>query len=168
MEKKSFANRFGLIALMMLSLFASTAFAGNTPAPTQVVVTNTPAQALPVTLQGPQYYQATQSVDCSGTNHANFLFNVPSGKTLLVRNVNVFMGSFDPSDRFGVYMYPDNTSSSLLFFAMQPAFSYGFGNSSATNQQVQMLATQTIQGAVSRVTSVTSCTAFVTISGELQ
>jgi hypothetical protein len=48
MEKKSFANRFGLIALMMLSLFASTAFAGNAPAPTQVVVTNTPAQPVPM------------------------------------------------------------------------------------------------------------------------
>jgi hypothetical protein len=42
------ANRFGLIALMSLSLFASTAFAFNTPAPTQVVVTNTPAQPVPM------------------------------------------------------------------------------------------------------------------------
>jgi len=48
MEKKSFANRFGLVALMSLSLFASTAFAGNAPAPTQVVVTNTPAQPVPM------------------------------------------------------------------------------------------------------------------------
>ena len=49
MEKKSFANRFGLIALMALSLFASTsAFAGNAPAPTQVLVANTPAQPVPM------------------------------------------------------------------------------------------------------------------------
>jgi hypothetical protein len=48
MENKSFANRFGLIALMSVSLFASTAFAGNAPAPTQVVVTNTPAQPVPM------------------------------------------------------------------------------------------------------------------------
>jgi hypothetical protein len=48
MNKRIIANRFGLIALMSLSLFASTAFAGNTPAPTQVVVTNTPAQPVPM------------------------------------------------------------------------------------------------------------------------
>jgi hypothetical protein len=42
-------NRFGLVALMSLSLFASTtAFAVNPPPPTQVVVTNTPAQPVPV------------------------------------------------------------------------------------------------------------------------
>jgi len=48
MKKNIFANRFGLIALMSLSLFASTAFAGNAPAPTQVVVTNTAAQPVPM------------------------------------------------------------------------------------------------------------------------
>jgi hypothetical protein len=48
MEKKSFANRFGLIALMLVSLFAATAFAGNAPAPQQVVVTNSPAQPVPM------------------------------------------------------------------------------------------------------------------------
>src|SRR5260370_1853358 len=48
MKKVIFANRFGLIALMSLSLFASTAFAGANPAPTQVVVTNTPAQPVPM------------------------------------------------------------------------------------------------------------------------
>jgi hypothetical protein len=46
--KNTIVNRFGLIALMLLSLFASTAFAGNTPAATQVVVTNTPAQPVPM------------------------------------------------------------------------------------------------------------------------
>ncbi len=49
MEKKSFANRFGLIALMSLGLFASTAaFAGNIPAASPVIVTNTPAQPIPM------------------------------------------------------------------------------------------------------------------------
>jgi hypothetical protein len=49
MKNRSFATRFGLVALMSLSLFASTtAFAGNTPAPTQVVVANTPAQPVPM------------------------------------------------------------------------------------------------------------------------
>ena len=49
MKKKSFANRFGLVALMSLSLFASTvAFATNPPDATQVVVTNTPAQPVPM------------------------------------------------------------------------------------------------------------------------
>jgi hypothetical protein len=48
-EKKHFANRFGLIALISLSLFASTsAFAGNAPMAQQVVVTNTPAQPVPM------------------------------------------------------------------------------------------------------------------------
>ena len=46
MNKRIFANRFGLIALM--SLFASTAaYAGN-PAATPVIVTNTTAQPVPV------------------------------------------------------------------------------------------------------------------------
>ncbi len=48
MKKTIFANRFGLVALLSVSLFASTALAGNTPAPTQVVVTNTPAQPVPI------------------------------------------------------------------------------------------------------------------------
>jgi len=48
MKKKSLANRFGLVALMSLSLFASTAYAGNTPPPSPVVVTNTPAQPVPM------------------------------------------------------------------------------------------------------------------------
>ena len=48
MNKRIIANRFGLIALICVSLFASTAFAGNAPAPTQVVVTNTPAQPVPM------------------------------------------------------------------------------------------------------------------------
>ena len=48
MNKRIIANRFGLIALMSLSLFASTAFAGNAPAATPVIITNTPAQPVPM------------------------------------------------------------------------------------------------------------------------
>jgi len=54
MQKKSFANRFGIVALISLSLFASNAFAGTATGtaaaqgPQQVVVTNTPAQPVPV------------------------------------------------------------------------------------------------------------------------
>jgi hypothetical protein len=48
MQKKTFATRFGLIALMSVSLFASTAFAGNAPAASPVIVTNTPAQPVPM------------------------------------------------------------------------------------------------------------------------
>lgn len=49
MTKRPFATGFGLVAVAVaLSLFASTAFAGNTPAPSQVVVTNTPAQPVPI------------------------------------------------------------------------------------------------------------------------
>ena len=49
MTKKSFATYFGLVILAM-SLFASTAFAVNTAGPgtTQVVVTNSPAQPVPM------------------------------------------------------------------------------------------------------------------------
>jgi hypothetical protein len=49
MTKKSFATYFGLVVLA-LSLFASTAFAINNPGAgtTQVVVTNSPAQPVPM------------------------------------------------------------------------------------------------------------------------
>ena len=48
MTNRIFANRFGLMAVLSVSLFAATAFAGNTPSPTPVVVTNTPAQPVPM------------------------------------------------------------------------------------------------------------------------
>jgi hypothetical protein len=49
MNKQIFANRFGLIALTCLSLFASaTAFAGSPATAQQVVVTNSPAQPVPM------------------------------------------------------------------------------------------------------------------------
>lgn len=49
MNKRIIANRFGLIALTCLSLFASTAaFAGNPPAAQAVLVTNSTAQPVPM------------------------------------------------------------------------------------------------------------------------
>lgn len=47
MTRKMFVIYFGLVVLAM-SLFASSASAGNSPAPTQVVVTNGPAQPVPI------------------------------------------------------------------------------------------------------------------------
>jgi hypothetical protein len=46
--KNIITNRFGLVALMMLSLFASTASFAANAASTPVIVTNTPAQPVPV------------------------------------------------------------------------------------------------------------------------
>ena len=51
MKRSILINRFGLIALLSLSLFTSTAFAGNNPGATPVVVTNTAATPVPVTFQ---------------------------------------------------------------------------------------------------------------------
>jgi transposase len=138
--------------------------------PQQVVISNTAVNPVPVTQAAPQYFQATQTVSCAGCDHVNYVFNVPSGKTLVVRQVNVFAGSYNFQDNFGVYMYPDNGSTSALFFATQPvggSFS-SFSSSWGTNQQVQMLATQTVQGNVRRFPGGPSAfSATITISGEL-
>ncbi|HZP17185.1 MAG TPA: hypothetical protein VFB00_04420 [Terriglobales bacterium] len=145
---KTFATRFGLIALMFVSLFASTAFAA---------------------VQGPQYYQVFQSIDCTGTDHVSFTFNVPGGKTFLIRDVNVFMGSFDPSDTFGIFMYTD-ANSGIFAAPLQPvAAPFGFSVNWGVSQPVQLSASQTVKGTVRRTTSapVTGCTAYVSLSGEL-
>jgi len=172
MTKRIFATRFGLVALLSVSLFASTAaFAGNAPSAASVVVTNTAANPVPVAVQKTQYYQATQSVSCTNNDHVDFTFSVPSGKTLLVHNFNVFGGSFNPTDTFGADIYPDNGSTSFLGFSMQPVLGYwGFGSSVwSLNQQIQMSATQTVQGRIARGSNnyAPACNFFVTISGEL-
>ena len=168
MTKRVFANRFGLTALT-LSLFTSTAFAGN--APTPVVITNTAATPVPVTVQKTQYYQASQSLNCTNNDHVDFVFNVPSGKTLLVHNFNAFGGSFNSTDTFGADLYPDNGSTSFLGFSMQPVGGYwGLGPSVwSLNQQIQMSATQTVQGRIARGSNnyAPGCSFSVTISGEL-
>ena len=167
MTKRIFANRFGLIVLMLLSLFASTAFAaGGT---SQVVVTNTAANPVPVAVQKTQLYQATQQVSCTNNDHADFTFSVPSGKTLLLHNFNVFGGSYNATDTFGAYMYADNYTS-FLGFSMQPVGGYfSWADTWALNQQIQMSATQTVQGRLGRTSNnyAPACEFFVTISGEL-
>src|SRR4051794_15307708 len=105
MQKFNLANRFGLaISFFFLSVFPSTAAwaqktSGTATAqgPQQVIVANTAAQPVPVTVQKTQYYQASQVLSCSGP-FTNVTFNVPSGKTLIVRNVNVFAGSYGAGD----------------------------------------------------------------------
>jgi hypothetical protein len=167
MKKTIFANRFGLVALMSLSLFASTAFAGN--GTSQVVVTNTAANPVPVAVQKAELYQVTQQVSCTNNDHAEFAFSVPSGKTLLIHNFNVFGGSYNATDTFGVDMNSDNFTS-FLGFSMQPVGGYFSWNSTwATNQQIQMSATQTVGGRIGRTSNnyAPACEFYVTISGEL-
>jgi len=170
MKNRTIVSRFGLIALMSLSLFTATAFAGNAPSATPVVVTNTAANAVPVAVQKTQFYQATQNVNCINSEHADFTFSVPSGKTLVVHNLNVFGGSWNSTDTFGVYIYADNGSTSVLGFSMQPVGGYfGWTNGWALNQQIQMSATQTVQGRIGRGSNnyAPACPFSVTISGEL-
>src|SRR6266571_324084 len=106
MEKKSFANRFGLVALMSLSLFASTAFAGNAPAPTQVVVTNTPAQPVPmVGLTKDSDAPARKPFQWNGT----FNQYASAGSGLCPEPSFVFSSCrrhFSPSDQFWLDLAP--------------------------------------------------------------
>src|SRR5262249_51966275 len=151
-------------------LFTSTAFAGNTPGATPVVVTNTAATPVPV-VQKTQFYQATQTLNCTSAQHVDFAFNVPSGKTLIVRYVNVWVGSYEASDTFGFLISPDDGTTSSLGLGFQPV---GGSYSSyavmwALNQQVQMSATQVVQGQVSRQATnwAYPCSTTITIAGEL-
>ncbi len=198
MHNLNFANRFGLVAsFFVVSLFPSTsAWAQKTAAASgtqQVVVTNTSAQAVPTTVQGAvtvqgtvniapgaqpvpvtvqsnQYFQATQTLGCAGCVHLDFTFNVPSGKKLLIRSVNIYGGSYNSLDDFGAYLYPDNGAASWLFFGM-PTVGGGFSSyavAGGTNQSVQMLVTDTVHGSVRRGNGgPTAFGATMTISGEL-
>jgi len=170
MKRSILINRFGLIALLSLSLFTSTAFAGNSPGSTPVVVTNTAATPVPV-VQRPQLYQASQTLNCTSAQHVDFTFNVPSGKTLIVRNVNVWAGSHGSSETFGVLILSDDGTTSYLALGFQPvggAIS-SFATMWALNQQVQMSATQVVQGQVARDATnyAYACSTTITISGEL-
>ena len=171
MNKIIFANRFGLIALMSVSLFASTAFAGNAPGATPVVVTNTAANPVSVVVQKTQFYQATQTLYCTGVTQVSYTFDVPSGKILVVRSVNVEAGSHGTGETFGVEMKADDGSTSHLAFGMQP-FGGGVGfwaSNWALNQPIQMVATQAADILVYRNAPdyAYGCSATVTISGEL-
>jgi hypothetical protein len=170
MKRIILANRFGLIALLSLGLFTSTAFAGNSQGEgtTSVVVTNTAAAPVPVTFQKPELYQTFQTVNCS-QDWTLFTINVPTGKTLVVRYVNVFAGSDNASDTFGLTL--DNGVSARLTFGFQPAPGSfkAFSSQWSLNQQVQLSAAQAINGKLSRTSTDygLSCEAFVTIAGEL-
>jgi len=98
MNKRIIATRFGLVALMLLSLFASTTFAGNAPAPTQVVVTNTLAQ--PVQMVGltkdsdaparkPFQWNGTFNQD-AGTASSFTVTTVPANQRLVIEQVSSF------------------------------------------------------------------------------
>lgn len=177
MDKKVFVKNLGLaVYFVFLSLFpTASAWAQKSAAttaaaqgPQQVVVTNTTASPVPVAVQT-QFYQATQQADCTQTDHADFVFNVPSGKTLLVRHFNVFGGSYNATDNFGVYIYADSFAS-FLGFSMQPVGGYfSWSDTWATNQVVQMSATQTVKGRIGRGSNnyAPACSFSVTISGEL-
>jgi hypothetical protein len=96
MKKNIFANRFGLVALLSVSLFASTAFAGNAPAPTQVVVTNTPAQPVPVVglikdsdapARKPFQWDGV-STTAAGSNSFITVSTVPANQRLVIEQVS--------------------------------------------------------------------------------
>ena len=142
MEKKCFANRFGLIALMSLSLFASTAaFAGNAPAPTQVVVTNTPAQPVPmVGLVKDSDAPARKSLQTNffivNPNSQTKIVSVPANQRLVVEHVSgrcntvgngwIFLSALDPSTQLyhGSEFLPDqllhSTTSTPIRFYVDP------------------------------------------------
>jgi len=101
MTKRNFANRFGLVALMALSLFASTAaFAGA--GTQQVVVTNTPAQSIPIVglvkdLDGPGHipfrtalieFNVPASNGVVDGSASKLLTVVPSGLRLVIEHVS--------------------------------------------------------------------------------
>ena len=114
MTKGIFANSFGLIALMSLSLFASTAaFAGA--GPSQVIVTNTPAQPVPVTLAGKQPYQANASADMNGNPNYSLFIPVPSGQKFVVEHVNIIVSTYDPNCTYQAFGILDAGSKNIGF-----------------------------------------------------
>jgi hypothetical protein len=183
MHKPLLADRFGLaISFVFLSLFPSTsAWAQKTAmtaaaaqGPQQVIVSNTTAQPVPmvglVTVQHPVYFQATQNQVCTnGCDHVDFVFNVPSGKTLLIRNVNVSAGTNDLQDTFGVEMWGDTYSSAVFHFGFQPVGGWwGTPGNWATNQQIQLTATQAVHVKVRRwAGSQLSSEIICTVAGEV-
>lgn len=98
MTKKSFATYFGLVVLAM-SLFASTAFAaasGPGTGTTQVVVTNTPAQPVPMVgaikdsdapARKPFAWDGTVSVP-QGSNGSITVTTVPPNQRLVIEEVS--------------------------------------------------------------------------------
>ena len=100
MNKKALANRFGLIALTCLSLFASTAaFAASPVTAQQVVVTNTPAQPVPMVglvkdsdapARKPFQTGIIQINAPAGQSTFHLLATVPANQRLVCRSVRSF------------------------------------------------------------------------------
>jgi len=112
MNRRIIANRFGLVALMSLSLFASTsAFAGAAQVPQQVVVSNTPAQPVPmvglVKDSDAPARKPFQNFKQFGLAFDATLVGVPANQRLVIEHVsgycngtasgNVWLVSEDPS-----------------------------------------------------------------------
>lgn len=101
--KKLIASRFGLIALLTVSLLASTPAFSGTPATSQpVVVTNTAAQSIPIVglvkdMDGPGHipfrtallqFSVPPSNGVLDGNASKFLTSVPSGMRLVIEHVS--------------------------------------------------------------------------------
>jgi len=106
MTKITFANRFGLIALALVSLFASTAFATS---PTQVVVTNSPAQPVPMVgvikdtdAPARKSFQTTSIGFFVDT--PQFVVSVPNNERLVVEHVSGYCSGATGGT---LYMYSD-------------------------------------------------------------
>ena len=141
MNKRIIANRFGLIALMSLSLFASTAaHAISQP----VIVTNTTAQPVPVVgivkdsdaparkpYQTAVLYFSTQI----GTNFKS-LMTVPANQRLVIQHVSGichYVNTISLASNTGLEFLPAaNTliSISVTFYA-NPGENFGFTTSAS-------------------------------------
>lgn len=155
MKNKSFTNRFGLVAVMMLSLFASTAFAGNAPAATQVVVTNTPAQPVPIVgLIKDSDAPARKSLQTNFItvipNSGTKILSVPANQRLVIEHVSghctvastgwISLSAQDPATQLyhGAEFLPDqvlsSTASTPIRFYVDPGLdlylTYNTGNGS--------------------------------------
>jgi hypothetical protein len=113
MNKRIIANRFGLVALMSLSLFASTAYAGNTPAPSPVVVTNTPAQPIPMVgltedsdAPARKPFQWTGYINAPSSSTASFkVTTVPANQRLVIEQVSGMCSNFSGYITLNAYQY---------------------------------------------------------------
>ena len=128
------ANHFGLVALA-LSLFASTAFAGNAPAPTQVVVSNTPAQPVPMvglvkdsdnSARNPFQWDGSFTEYGGGWNNTHKVISVPANQRLVIEDVAGYCQG-------GVWMLELNSyqlASGYKFHYLPAAFWNGTGPAS--------------------------------------
>lgn len=178
MNKKIIANRFGLVVLMSLSLFASTsAFAAAAQGPQQVVVTNSaaqpvpmsglvyvqnsPAQPIPVTMADKQLYQLSKTANFQAAT-LSFNFTVPSGKKFVVQNINLSASTTDPACTFSAYGQDDSYPFSLGL--SKSAAPIGISTLWGGQNQMQFTA-QTGIGVWVNTSGCTNGTASVLVSG---